>query len=761
MKKVVFFIFLAFNITMAQDFTDSWEGLFSFTTIVDIDESSSAVYAASENAVFVYDLSSRTFTTLTTVNGLSGDEISQIHYSEDKALLVIGYENGLLQIVDQNGDVTDVVAIKDKQVIPPDNKKINEFLESGDLIYIATDFGIAIYNLDRLEFDDTYFIGNNGEQVPVASLEIFSGFLYAATLDASNNIRRAPITDPFLIDFMNWQQVNTDVWDEVIAFDTGLFAVTVGGTLASFNGTSFVNSGTQFQSRVLDASSTDAYLVFTLNDEIRIYDTALNQFLALNNINGESFDFTQAIIVGNDIFIGTQVNGMIRVNLSNQSDFEFIVADGPSRNAGFSIQTLPEELWVTYGSHNLFYTPDNAALGISHFVEEGWINYTNAEINGLRSVPTITINPENPTDLVIHSMNNGLLDFIDGAAGTQYGVNNSSLTSILPPSTFFVRIPDGEYDSQGNLWVIQQQVDFALSRRSPSGNWTAFDVGSVYEEVSNGSSTTKMEITNDDKIIFGSTDGGLIGYDPVLDQFSRLIDEVSEGNLINNYVSAVRIDQRNQLWIGSNLGLRVLSNANSLFSDEIQDARSIVIEDTNGIPRELLQDEAVLDIEVDGNNNKWVATASSGAFLFSPTGRETLFQFTTDNSPLPTNSVNDIAIDEETGKVYFATDKGIVAFQGERSSKPQENLESVRVFPNPVRPGFDGNVTIDGLTERARVKITDIEGNLVYEAVSQGGSIPWDTRSFSGNKVASGVYMLFISTSDNIETTVSKVMIVR
>ncbi|OUS21623.1 hypothetical protein A9Q93_00340, partial [Nonlabens dokdonensis] len=697
----------------------------------------------------------------TTVNGLSGDEISQIHYSEDKSLLVIGYENGLLQIVDQNGDVTDVVAIKDKQVIPPDNKKINEFLESGDLIYIATDFGIAIYNLDRLEFDDTYFIGNNGEQIPVASLEIFSGFLYAATLDASNNIRRAPITDPFLIDFMNWQQVNTDVWDEVIAFDTGLFAVTVGGALASFNGTSFVNSGTQFQSRVLDASSTDAYLVFTLNDEIRIYDTALNQFLALNNINGESFDFTQAIIVGNDIFIGTQVNGMIRVNLSNQSDFEFIVADGPSRNAAFSIQTLPEELWVTYGSHNLFYTPDNAALGISHFVEEGWINYTNAEINGLRSVPTITINPENPTDLVIHSMNNGLLDFIDGAAGTQYGVNNSSLTSILPPSTFFVRIPDGEYDSQGNLWVIQQQVDFALSRRSPSGNWTAFDVGSVYEEVSNGSSTTKMEITNDDKIIFGSTDGGLIGYDPVLDQFSRLIDEVSEGNLINNYVSAVRIDQRNQLWIGSNLGLRVLSNANSLFSDEIQDARSIVIEDTNGIPRELLQDEAVLDIEVDGNNNKWVATASSGAFLFSPTGRETLFQFTTDNSPLPTNSVNDIAIDEETGKVYFATDKGIVAFQGERSSKPQENLESVRVFPNPVRPGFDGNVTIDGLTERARVKITDIEGNLVYEAVSQGGSIPWDTRSFSGNKVASGVYMLFISTSDNIETTVSKVMIVR
>lgn len=761
MKKLFLLILFICNYSIAQDFSDSWEGFFSFTNIIDIDDSSTAVYAASENAVFIYDLSSRSFSTLTTINGLSGDEISQIHYSEDKALLIIGYQNGLLQIVDQNGNVTDVVAIKDKQIISPNDKKINEFLESGDLIYIATDFGIAIYNLERLEFDDTYFIGNNGEQVPVSSLEIYNGFLYAATLDAGNNLRRASIADPFLIDFMNWQQVNPDVWDEVITFDNDLFAVTVGGLLTQFNGTAFTNNITQFPSRVLDAFATNDFLVFTLNDAVVIYDTSLNQFLTLNNVNGITYEFTQAIVVGDDLFIGTEANGMIRVNLLNQTDFEFVVADGPSRNAAFSIQTLPNELWVTYGSHDLFFTPDNAALGISHLVDEGWINYSNDDINGLRSVPTVTINPENPTDLVIHSMNNGLLDFVDGVAGTQYGINNSSLTSILPPSTSFVRVPDGQYDSQGNLWVIQQQVDFALSRRNTSGNWTAFDVGSVYEDVSGGSSTTKIEITDNDKIIFGSTDAGLIGYDPELDQFTRMIDEVSEGNLINNYISSIRIDQRNQLWIGSNLGLRVLFNVNSLFSDDVQDARSIIIEDTNGIPRELLQDEAVLDIEVDGNNNKWVATASSGAFLFSPSGRETLFQFTIDNSPLPTNTVNDIAIDEETGKVYFATDNGIVAFQGERSSKPEEDLESVRVFPNPVRPGFDGNVTIDGLTERARVKITDIEGNLVYEAVSQGGSIPWDTRSFSGNKVASGVYLLFISTNDNIETTVAKLMIVR
>ncbi|MEP0674286.1 MAG: two-component regulator propeller domain-containing protein, partial [Nonlabens ulvanivorans] len=468
-----------------------------------------------------------------------------------------------------------------------------------------------------------------------------------------------------------------------------------------------------------------------------------------------------AILFNDNLFIGTETAGMLRVNISNPTDNEFIIAEGPAFNSVFSVQTLPNELWVTYGSHDVFYTPDNAIRGISHLVEEGWINYSNTEVSGLRSIPKVTINPDNPNDLVVHSMNNGLIDFIDGVAGTQYGINNSTLESILPPSEFFVRIPDGAYDSQGNLWVIQSQVDNALHRRNPSGQWTSFDVGSVYEEVSSGSSTTKILVTSDDKIIFGSTDGGLIGYDPSLDQYSRLTEGLQEGDLINNYISTIRIDQRNQLWIGSNLGLRVLSSVNSLFYDDIQDTRAIIIEDINDIPRELLRDEAVLDIEVDGNNNKWVATGSSGVFLFNPSGSETIFQFTKNNSPLPDNEVRDIAIDETTGLIYFATKNGLVAFKGDRASKPQEDLENVYAFPNPVRPGFDGNVTIDGLTNRARVKITDIEGNLVFEKVSQGGSIQWDTRSFSGNKVASGVYMLFISTDDNIETTVSKLMIVR
>jgi ligand-binding sensor domain-containing protein len=764
MKKALLFILLAANITAAQDFTGSWEGLFSFTTIVDIEESSTAVYAASENAVFIYDLNSRSFTTLTTVNGLSGDEISQIHYSEDKSALIIGYENGLLQIVDQDGQVNDVVAIKDKQSISPVDKRINEFIESGDLIYMATDFGIAIYNLERLEFDDTYFIGDNGIQVPVASIEIFEGFLYAATLDANSGMRRAPISDPFLIDFMNWDQINIDIWTEVITFDNRLFAVTVGRFLAELNTTSgtFAGTGIRLPRAIRDAHATSDFITFTSIEAIYIYDRTLNQIYLIDDIGGTSYNYTAGIVRGTILYAGTEAAGMIRINIQDQTDFDFIVADGPSRNAAFSISSSSGELWVGYGNHDVFYNPfPLERLGISYFrEEESWVNYSFNDVLNAQSISSITVNPNDPNEVFLSSMQDGVVQFVDESAVTRFEQFNSSLfptvDSNAPPPGIFYRISNSTFDRSGNLWVLQSLSDFSLHKRIPSGQWTAFDLS---DEITNvAQSATKIVVTQEGNIIYGTTSIGLVGFDP---ETSQALSFNVDNNLINNYVASLRLDLNGQLWIGSNLGLRVLFNPNSMFTENPSDARSIIIEDTNGIPRELLADEAVLDIEIDGNNNKWVATASSGAFLFSPSGRETIFQFTTDNSPLPTNAVNDISIDESSGKIYFATDKGIVAFQGERSSKPEDNLESVRAFPNPVRPGFEGNVTIDGLTDRARVKITDIEGNLVYEAVSQGGSIPWDTRSFSGSKVASGVYFLFISTNDNIETTVSKLMIVR
>jgi hypothetical protein len=163
---------------------------------------------------------------------------------------------------------------------------------------------------------------------------------------------------------------------------------------------------------------------------------------------------------------------------------------------------------------------------------------------------------------------------------------------------------------------------------------------------------------------------------------------------------------------------------------------------------------------VDGANRKWISTNNSGVFLLSYNGQETIYHFTTANSPLPSDSVLDLEIDGATGEVFMATIKGMISFKGV-STKANDSLDNVFIYPNPVRPEFEGTVKISGLIDKANIKITDIEGNLVHETTSAGGTIEWDTTAFGKYKVASGVYMVFIAASDGSQTKVKKVMIVR
>ncbi len=173
-----------------------------------------------------------------------------------------------------------------------------------------------------------------------------------------------------------------------------------------------------------------------------------------------------------------------------------------------------------------------------------------------------------------------------------------------------------------------------------------------------------------------------------------------------------------------------------------------------------MYEQFITDIAVDGANNKWIGTADSGLFLVSPNGQETKYHFTINNSPLPSNVINDIGINSATGEVFIATAKGLVSFKG-TATAPNDDVSHAYVYPNPVRPEYQGTVKIAGLLDKANIKITDIEGNLVYETISEGGTIEWDTTAFGKYKVASGVYMIFISAQDGVETKVKKVMIIR
>ena len=346
---------------------------------------------------------------------------------------------------------------------------------------------------------------------------------------------------------------------------------------------------------------------------------------------------------------------------------------------------------------------------------------------------------------------------------------NSGLESlVIPgiPSFISVRVLNPLFDRDGVLWTLSTLVDNALKSFDPStGQWKSYDFTPVTGDGFTGGNLGYADIVigNDGTKWIASYKFGLIGFNE--NGSSPLIKSVykEEENMPTELATAVALDNRNQLWIGNFRGLRVLYNTSNFFTDDNITVDEIIIEE-DGIAKELLFEQYVTDIEVDGSNNKWIGTTDSGLFYLSSDGQNTIFHFTKDNSPLPSNGITDMAIDHTSGEVYFATEKGMISFNSNATASAS-NLENVYAFPNPVRPEHmkDPNfkLKIRGLVDGSNLKITDISGNLVYETTVEGGTtFDWDMTAFGAHKVASGVYLIMVTTKDSEETTIEKVMVI-
>ncbi|MCA6421464.1 MAG: ABC transporter substrate-binding protein [Flavobacterium sp.] len=763
MKNCFFLFLLLFSqIGFAQQ-NQNWKGYFSYNQINDISESSSKVYTAAENALFTKNLTSNDIQTINTVDGLSGQTISALYHSDTFNKTIVGYDNGLMIVInDIDGSMLNVVDIINKN-IPSNIKKINHFLEFNGIVYVSCDFGIVQYKLATLEFGDTYFIGPNGQEIKVYQTTIFNNDIYAVT--QFNGIRKAAINNPNLNDFAQWQVFDNGFWNGLVTFNNQLIGMNANTLIYKYNGTFFSQIGNLGQTG-LDIRATANYLIATSENNVFIYNQNINQIAHIQSsqITSTPVTFTCATVINENFFIGTNENGLLTSSITSPTNFEFILPDGPLRNYLFAIDGSSSNLWAVYGGYPTNYNPflfigfELTAFGVSKFSETGWLNIPYSDVLGAKALSKTIVNPNNENQVFVSSYNNGLLKIENDIPITLYNESNSSLRSLASPSSSNIRISSSNYDRFGNLWVTNSRVKNGLNVLKTSGQWQSYNMETILDNFLNND-YSKIVIDRSGTKWIASSQNGVIAFNETTNVFKKITEGADNGNLPSRDVRAIAIDNRNQVWIGTNRGLRVLSSTGSYNSEDQMKANSIIIEE-NDLAQELLFEQFITDIAVNGSNQKWIATADSGVFLFSSNGQETIYHFTKDNSPLPSNVVNDVEINANTGEVFFATDKGMVSFQG-TSTKPAENLQDVYVYPNPVRPEFEGTVKIAGLISKANIKITDIEGNLVYETTSEGGTIEWDTTAFGKYKVASGVYMIFIAAEDATETAVKKVMIIR
>ena len=776
------FLLGAFTLSNGQSTTTgSWEAYFSYNSIKDIEIGSDIIYAASENAIFTYDPYTNSIETITTIEGLSGDYITTIKYSENYNLLMIGYETGLMEVYDLNTNtVLKVVDILNQITIPPNNRRINDFYEFDNLVYISTNYGISIYDMQSLEFGDTYYIGFNGTQTRVHQITINNNEIYAAT---SDGLKKANLNNPNLIDFQFWQTPFLGDFLSVISIADQVFTIKSDNILYAVNDNS-LSPVLSFTEPILRLEPNENNFSIITANKVYYYQEDLSLLSSYNNSPDLNTTFTTSKIFNDIIYIGTLGSGMLKTSNNSNDLYEKIIPNGPLRNNPFSLHFGYGDLWVTFGDYDEDFNPNpNREYGFSFLENNIWTNVSYDSIQQNIEKPVynlnaIAINPVNSDQVFISSFQHGLLKFEKNNSLELLDDTNSALQSLVLAGSNYksIRVSDLKFDNQGFLWSLTSLVEDPLKKFNLTTNqWQTYSFSSIIDDpILDENGFGPLVIGPDGTKWVGSYRNGVIGFNDNGNLMRQIVGE-DVANLPINHIKSLALDNNNILWIGTYKGLRILYNTSNFFTEDVITTSPIIfIED--GLPKELLELQFITAIIVDGSNNKWISTVDSGVFYLSSDGQNTIYHFTKDNSPLPSNGITSMAQNQNDGTIYFGTNRGLVAFRAGGSS-PSNSLEDAYAYPNPVRPGFNieiDKIKIKNLSENINIKITDIEGNLVAEAQSNtnlrfkgynlaidGGTAYWNGKNLADRTVASGVYVVLISDLNTIETNVLKIMLIR
>ena len=768
---VIILLFLsATNLHAQQVPIGQWRDQLPYYLCNSVTDGGSRVYCSTPYAVFYINKEDNSISRITKISGLSDIGISAISYNKEYQTLVIAYSNANIDLIKGN-QIINISDIKRKQILG--NKTINSIFFIGKDAYLSCGFGIVVLDISKEEIRETYYIGHDGSQVNVLALTRDAGdSLFAAT---EKGIYKAYGKDPNLANFASWHldhRIDTAAsYNTICSFAGKIFvgkrtSTTIPDTIYKYENGAWGKFEHEGYYTVKQIRSNNNFLVISYSYFVVVLNTALEEYTTIWSYEpGTPFPLDAISDAENKFWVADNFFGLHSYD-KPAGIFTSVNLGGPYSALAFSMAAMNNDIYIAPGGKDASFIPLYVQPQVYHFNNTDWKNlagFNNPVLGQAHDIVTIAANPKNPQQVFAGSYGKGVIEIYKDSAIRRYAESNSTLRHHTSSDTADVRVGGLTFDKEGRLWVVTSHNNSCLSMKD-GDKWVGFTIPIVNENDlgmimvdKHGQKWIQMRYGNmnpNSLVVF--SDNNTPDYTDD-DQSKLLNSTVGSGNIPGNNVFAMAEDQKGEIWIGTEKGIAVFYSPENVFSGSNFDAQRILV-NQGGYVQYLLENETVTAIAVDGANRKWVGTDRGGVFLFSEDGTKQIYHFTAENSPLLSDRISCLAISLD-GEVFFGTDKGVISFRA--SATPgNDTFGDVYAFPNPVKPDYDGYIAIKGLVSNAQVRITDVNGVLVYSTRAEGGQAIWDGKNFDGRKARTGVYLVIAANDEGTEKVVTKILFI-
>lgn len=771
MRLLSVFITLFCFSTFSQIGMGEWRLHVPASKAIDVVAGNNRIFSAFESGIFEYDITDDEKRLWTSVNGLSDISPSCLLFDQTTGSVFIGYENGNFDELNNN-TVTNIPAIKLAQV--QGSKKIHRIVRHEEFLYLATGFAIVKIDPIKDEVKDTYYPTSGNDAI--LDVTFHNDSVYALS---ASRLYKGYLADPALSDASAWTEDSrvpvelTNAYADIESWNNDLYILfktpAVGADSVFRIGSAGFDLLTDlpFSLEMNSLGKHGTELCVNAEGGAFVYNTDGSLATAQSTYSFGGYpSVNHSALYAGYVWLADNNHGLVRY--FNEYSALKIGFDGPPKNEFYALDWQEGRLAVVGGGLSSI-SPTFSGSGLYLFEDEKWslrdrdnMSMWNGQL--IWDFVSVALNPKNTDDIAVGTFSEIPLSVMgsSGQVTDTFTPNNAPLEFTALGGSWSY-ISGLVYDENEHLWVLNGYSDQPLNVRTKSGTWYSFDCGTAAKNKFsrdlvidyNGNKWFAMDGAG----VFGYKDNGTVS-DPSDDEFVNLNSGENTGDLPSTSVNALAVDFDNEIWIGTDNGFAVLYNSEGAFGASPGDynAQRIKLE-YEGNVEYVLGNTSITDIEVDGGNRKWIGTASSGIILLSPDGLEIIEQHTTDNSPLISNTIIDMEIDQNSGELFIVTDKGLISYRANASYEDPE-YNSVTVFPNPARPEFQGPITIQGIRYNSDVKITDVAGNLVYKTTSNGGTATWDGKTMNGEKAATGVYLIWTAANDGKGRKVGKVLVV-